>query len=99
MPNDPFYSSSEWLVIRRKALVMGNYQCVECGVSIRGVKYGGAKPVIDHIIPRRKRPDLALELSNLQCLCIACHNRKTFSIKYKQPKTGIDGFPVGSEWS
>ncbi len=31
---------------------------------------------VDHIIPRKKRPDLAFERSNLQGLCQPCHNAK-----------------------
>ena len=31
--------------------------------------------VVDHIIPRRDRPDLALDPSNLRALCHDCHNR------------------------
>lgn len=32
---------------------------------------------VDHIISRRKRPDLVFDLDNLQPLCKACHSTKT----------------------
>lgn len=33
--------------------------------------------VVDHIVPVRDRPELAFTRSNLQGLCVSCHNRKT----------------------
>ncbi len=44
--------------------------------------------VADHIIPIQVRPDLRLELSNLQTLCDKCHNRKTL----EEVKRGEIGF-------
>jgi len=32
---------------------------------------------VDHVIGRRKRPDLAWDPGNLQGLCKSCHSRKT----------------------
>jgi 5-methylcytosine-specific restriction endonuclease McrA len=32
---------------------------------------------VDHIQPVRNAPELAFDLSNLQCLCRRCHSRKT----------------------
>ncbi len=32
---------------------------------------------VDHILPRKTHPHLALEMSNLQSLCSECHGKKT----------------------
>ena len=32
---------------------------------------------VDHVLPRKQRPDLALAWSNLRALCKPCHSRKT----------------------
>jgi 5-methylcytosine-specific restriction endonuclease McrA len=32
--------------------------------------------MVDHIVPRSKRPDLALDISNLQTLCGRCNRGK-----------------------
>jgi 5-methylcytosine-specific restriction protein A len=34
---------------------------------------------VDHIIPVRERPDLALDPSNLRALCASCHSRRTMT--------------------
>ena len=34
---------------------------------------------VDHIVPRRVRPDLELAIENLQALCKRCHSRKTMA--------------------
>lgn len=45
-----------------------NPECVSCGKSAQ---------VVDHIIPRKRRPDLFWNPDNWQSLCHACHNIKT----------------------
>lgn len=36
---------------------------------------------IDHIIPKKERPDLLMDLSNVRLLCVDCHKRVTFGWK------------------
>jgi len=72
MPADPFYSSAAWRDLRRRALRRDRYRCVLCGVDVR--KLGASR--VDHIQPRRRRPDLALVLANLRSLCATCDNRQ-----------------------
>jgi len=65
-------SSGNWQKVR---LVVLNRDplCVVCD------KYGKitAAVDVDHIEPLALRPDLAFDISNLQGLCRACHNKKT----------------------
>ncbi|MCB1516116.1 MAG: HNH endonuclease [Hyphomicrobiaceae bacterium] len=42
---------------------------MRCGSTIR--------LIADHILERRDRPELELELTNVETLCQACHNAKT----------------------
>ena len=44
-----------------------------------GIHRGRPTPAtdVDHIIPRRERPDLWYTESNVQALCKGCHSRKT----------------------
>jgi 5-methylcytosine-specific restriction enzyme A len=44
------------------------------------------RPIVDHIIPIRTRPDLRLDSSNLQVLCVPCHARKTARETAKRPR-------------
>jgi len=71
MPNDPFYRSKAWLGVRAQALKRDGYRCVICGADVRGK----GQSRVDHIEPRRLRPDLALALSNLRTLCPTCDNQ------------------------
>lgn len=32
---------------------------------------------VDHVIPRRRRPDLVFEMANLESVCTRCHARKS----------------------
>lgn len=45
--------------------------CVECE------RNGRAAPavILDHIVPLKERPDLALVWDNVRPLCRTCHNR------------------------
>ena len=93
---DPFYKSAAWEAIRLKRLRMDGWRCQSCGVHCRGRKVGQSRPHVDHILERKRRPDLAMEISNLQTLCVSCHSKKTRNdqIAEGKPEIGIDGFPV-----
>ena len=97
---DPFYTSKAWYRVRTKRLVMDQYRCVNCGVSVRGK--GAAR--VDHRLPRRQYPEYALSINNLRTLCVACDNARHTRDRHggtntETPEIGPDGFPVGSDWS
>ena len=89
--SDGFYSTKEWFKTRTRVLKAANYTCAMCGVSVHG-KHNGH---VDHILPRRDRPDLALTLSNLQVLCTHHHNSTKQSMEANSYKEAIDenGYP------
>lgn len=60
-----FYSSTAWKKLRAQVLEEVGACQTDCGRAAREV---------DHIIPRRVRPDLALERANLRAMCRPCHN-------------------------
>lgn len=68
-----FYNSKQWKKVRQLAVSRDRGLCVICLANNRIKAYN----VVDHIKPREHFPTLALVLSNLQCLCHACHNAKT----------------------
>ncbi|CDQ17953.1 HNH endonuclease [Halobacillus karajensis] len=86
-----FYKSNAWQVLRQEALVRDNYECQEC-------KRQGKVFTDQHDPDKHKRldvdhkreiythPELALELDNLETLCIRCHNRKHNRFKFKKKK-------------
>lgn len=82
---DPFYYSKPWKHARLRALDRDHGMCVRCMARFY---QGGAKPrraeMVHHIIPREERPDLALDLSNLESLCSICHNKE-------HPEKGMKG--------
>lgn len=49
-------------------LNVGGYQCSNCGFYSRTGLH------VDHILPRRDRPDLELDIRNLRILCNKCHS-------------------------
>ena len=65
-----FYRSPEWLELRYKALVRYGRKCMCCGTE-------DAVFHVDHIKPRSKYPQLALDFNNLQILCEACNLGKS----------------------
>lgn len=73
-----FYHSREWRELRVKALVKYSKKCCLCGRA----PCDGVILHVDHIKPRSKRPDLELELDNLQILCEDCNLGK--SNKYQE---------------
>jgi 5-methylcytosine-specific restriction endonuclease McrA len=75
---DLFYKSPEWKELRYEKL--REVQYCECCGKVKGDELEGGEKVkltVDHIKPRSKHPELALELSNLQVLCQSCNEGKS----------------------
>jgi hypothetical protein len=66
--SDQFYNSTDWKKVRDQALATLENVCVQCGTN--------QKLSVDHIYPRSKFPEKALELSNTQILCLRCNSSK-----------------------
>lgn len=60
-----FYQTEDWRRLRYQALKKQGGKCQACGA--------GEKLHVDHIKPRSKFPEMALELGNLQVLCEDCN--------------------------
>ncbi|MTI95192.1 MAG: HNH endonuclease [Firmicutes bacterium] len=70
-----FYQSKEWKGpggARQRALVRDNHICQECLRHGRLTK----AVTVHHIKPLLEFWELRLELSNLESVCLPCHNRK-----------------------
>lgn len=71
--NDPdFLNSKAWKRLRLQALNKHGRKCQCCGSS----PATGAVLNVDHVLPRRLFPQLALHLDNLQVLCCDCNEGK-----------------------
>jgi len=70
--SDAFLSSFAWRATRMMALKKHGAICQCCGASAKT----GAVIHVDHIKPRQERPDLALDVDNLQVLCHECNGGK-----------------------
>lgn len=69
-PTHPdFLSSPEWRALRSSALEIYENECVCCGAASKRMN-------VDHIVPRKVAPHLALDIRNLQLLCPFCNNGK-----------------------
>lgn len=67
-----FYKSKSWKDLRKQALERDHYECQSCK---RKGRYRKAKNV-HHIKEVKTHPELALDLDNLECICIQCHNEE-----------------------
>jgi 5-methylcytosine-specific restriction endonuclease McrA len=68
-----FLSSYKWRKLRMVALKKHGPRCQCCGATPEI----GAVMNVDHIKPRKKYPELALDIENLQILCGACNHGKS----------------------
>lgn len=66
--SDKFYSSTDWKDVRKKRFELSENKCAKCNSHY--------KLEVDHIKPRSKYPELALELTNTQILCKKCNISK-----------------------
>lgn len=67
-----FLQSKAWKRLRLQALNRHGRRCQMCGASPQT----GAVLNVDHIMPRRLFPELALHIENLQVLCGDCNEGK-----------------------
>jgi len=67
-----FLLSYEWRRLRMEALKLYGPRCQCCGATPKT----GAVMNVDHIKPRLKYPELALDINNLQILCGVCNHGK-----------------------
>ncbi|WP_251868258.1 HNH endonuclease [Enterococcus malodoratus] len=65
-----FYDCAKWRHLRQRAIKRDNHECQMCRAQ---GKYHQVNNV-HHIKEVKLRPDLALDIDNLVCLCIDHHN-------------------------
>lgn len=70
--NDEFLQSKAWKRLHLQAVQKHGRRCQWCGASPET----GAVLNVDHVLPRRLFPDLALRLDNLHVLCGDCNEGK-----------------------
>ncbi len=68
-----FLQTQEWQKLRYEILMAHGRKCMCCGIT----EAQGAIIQVDHIKPRSKYPELALEGANLQVLCRDCNMGKS----------------------
>ena len=96
MAGHPFYQSSEWKLLRKQVRANWKRTGKGCGVCGQRIKWN-ERPVVDHIQNRRKYPELALHIHNLQMVCHPCNSKKAaWSELSTVTPTNLDGFP--SDW-
>lgn len=81
-----FYDSSDWKRLREEVKKRDNYECQECKrkgiVRIDTNEYSEhakrkkIQLVVHHIKELEHHPELALEIDNLETICVDCHNKE-----------------------
>lgn len=82
--------------LQEATLIRDGYVCQSCGRLCTGRGKDADAPVADHVVPHRGNRSLFLDPANLQCLCKACHDRKTAGDERRGYATavGLDGMPL-----
>ena len=72
--SNEFLKTFEWRKLRQEVIIESNQRCSCCGIrpDINNEIY----LCVDHILPRKSHPHLALDKSNLQVLCNECNHGK-----------------------
>ena len=71
-----FYNDPAWRRLRnetKKYWLNNHFNCPYCKLPLKR----NQRLVVDHIISRRKAPDLSMNPNNLCVLHHVCHNKKT----------------------
>lgn len=67
-----FYSSEEWRKTAERARIEQHNECQRCKAKGR---YSPCE-IVHHKMYVKNRPELALTLTNLECLCRDCHEEE-----------------------
>jgi 5-methylcytosine-specific restriction protein A len=67
-----FYSSPEWIAVRKRVIQEEGRICAECGKIIEN----DADVTVDHKSPRSKYREKELDRENLRVLCRRCNSSK-----------------------
>ena len=73
-----FYLSPAWLSVREDVLATREHRCALCNKT-RAEHHIALE--VDHILPRSKYPELALDSNNLQILCFECNRGKKAKVR------------------
>lgn len=81
-----FYDSGDWKKMREDVKRRDNFECQECKrqgrVTIDTNEYSESAKrkkimlVVHHIKELEHHPELALEIGNLETVCVDCHNKE-----------------------
>ena len=66
-----FYKSKAWSKLALLTKELYGRKCMKCGKSSTKARYHS-----DHLVPRSVRPDLSLDINNIQILCKHCNISK-----------------------
>jgi len=90
-----FYDSKQWKQLREEVKKRDNYECQECKrqgkVFIDTYEYSESakrkkiKLVVHHIKELENYPELALEMDNLETICVDCHNKEHGRVFERKP--------------
>lgn len=69
---DKLYKTKRWRDLRQVVIARDFGMCQEC--KRRGRKTRGT--IIHHIVEAREDLSLFWSVDNLECICVACHNRE-----------------------
>ena len=73
-----FYLSATWLHLRDEVLASREHRCAQCNKTR---SEHNIAVEVDHILPRSKYPELALDINNLQILCFECNRGKRAKVR------------------
>jgi 5-methylcytosine-specific restriction enzyme A len=81
-----FYDSQDWKQLREEVKKRDHFECQECKrngrVTIDTNEYSESakrkkiKLVVHHIKELEHHPELALDIDNLETICVDCHNKE-----------------------
>jgi 5-methylcytosine-specific restriction enzyme A len=89
-----FYKQAHWRdTVRKQVLYNSNYRCAHCQADLSNA---GKLAQIHHIVELKRAPHRGFDLSNLEPLCIRCHNNKHDRGNRSGMSCGVDGSPRDS---